>query len=904
MAKSSETPLMKQYNEIKDNYPNTILFFRLGDFFETFGDDAVVTAKVCGITLTKRNNGAAGDMPLAGFPHHQLEAYLPKLVRAGYRVAVCEQLEDPKFARGIVKRGVVEVVTPGVALYDKLLDTGKNNYVVSIYAENILDFENSIIGLSGADISTGEFFCMEIHSSMLADTLESLMPSEVLISKNQKLQFENFFNEFNHKPAITKLEDWIFELDFTREALLRHFKTQSLKGFGIEESKYVIIASGVVLHYINETQKIKLEHIRNLIFQNPSEYMLLDHSTRKNLEITYSLNDNQKASTLISILDKTSTAFGARLFKKWIARPLKDLTKINTRLDATQALYNAFDKLQLLRKEMSEIADLERLISKISTGKANPRDVLSLRNSLIKIPKIQEILNEIDDKSIKYLNNKLHQLANISDMISNALNDDAPVQIGTGELFKFGYDKILDSYVEAKFSGKNWVSDYQNMQRERTGISSLKVGFNNVFGYYIEISKVNAAKAPEDFERKQTLANGERYTTPELREIEQKILGAEENIGLLETRLFNEIKLNIALETEKIQQNANYLAQLDCLMSFAFVALEYNYVKPIIDDSDKIEIKEGRHPVVEKLLALGESFVANDTILDCTNEQIHILTGPNMAGKSCYLRQVALIVLLGQIGSFVPAKYARFGLIDRIFTRVGAQDNISAGESTFLVEMQEAANIINNATNKSLILLDEVGRGTATFDGVSIAWSIAEYIHDNIGAKTLFATHYHELNDLNSRYERIVNYKVEVIETTNKIIFTHKVLPGTSDHSFGIHVAQMAGMPKELTERANQIMRGLEQENDAKPELNLESNSENSSDNIQNAKEQEAKPKLKKTNISNIKTKEKAGQNQYALFTFQDDSIREKVLELKIENITPINALQILSELQNEAKKQ
>ncbi|MFH1049759.1 MAG: DNA mismatch repair protein MutS [bacterium] len=885
--KEKITPLMKQYGQIKNKFPDTILLFRLGDFFETFNEDAVTTAKVCGITLTKRNNGAAGDCPLAGFPHHQLDAYLPKLVRAGYRVAVCDQLEDPKASRGIVRRGVTEVVTPGVALYDKLLETKRNNFVAAVS----LKFERgtNLAGLSFLDISTAEFYVCEMDIAKLAETLETLAPSEIIVSKNQKNELIELFGKLSYKPLITKLEPWIFEEEFGKEALLGHFKTKGLKGFGIENYTAGLSASGAVLHYINETQAGQTEHLKNISIYQYSEYMTLDFATKRNLEITFSMADSSKEGTLISILDKTQTAMGGRLLKQWLVHPLKSLEPINTRLAIVEAFVKNKTQHQIMRQELSEIGDLERLISKVCTGRANPRDVVSLKLSLMKIPRAIKILNEMSSgnsgsvkDSLSIISSKLEPMDELVLLINSSIIDEPSVQMGIGNIFRTGYSEELDSYIEAKYSGKNWVSSYQETERERSGINSLKVSFNSVFGYYIEITKVHNHKIPESYQRRQTLTNAERYITPELKEIEDKILNAEAKIIELESSLFSDLRIKIAEFTETIQKNAVAIAVIDCLQSFADCAVEYNYTKPEIDQSNEIEIVEGRHPVVERLLPLGENYTPNDTKLKPQTERIHILTGPNMSGKSCYLRQVGLIILLGQIGSYVPAKKAKFGIVDRIFTRVGAQDNISSGESTFLVEMQEAANIMNNATGRSLILLDEVGRGTATYDGISIAWAITEYIHNVLGAKTLFATHYHELNDLAARFEKIVNYKVEVIEAGETIIFTHKVLPGASDHSFGIHVAQMAGMPEEITNRANVIMRSFESDS---PSGSLQGNT--------------LKPDTQKIETR----KSRYVPEQMSIFEFKDDALREQILNLDLNNITPIEAIKILNEMQKKAKK-
>jgi DNA mismatch repair protein MutS len=876
-----DTPLTRQYNQIKQKYPDTVLLFRLGDFFETFNEDAKITSKVCGITLTKRNNGAAGEMPLAGFPQHQLDNYLPKLVRAGYRVAVCEQLEDPKKAKGLVKRDVVEVVTPGVTLYDKILDHKLNNYICSVYLKQKGLLYN--VGLSFADISTGEYSVSEFPLNKLSDVLESVHPAEIIISKSQKNEINSYLDKLSFKIAVTKFEPWIFDYEFAREALLAHFKTNTLKGFGIEDLTSGIAAAGAILYYIKETQNGKLDQLTKISLYNPSDYMLLDYATRKNLEITYSQYDNNRLGTLISILDRTKTSMGGRMLKKWITYPLLNLNAIKRRLESVRTLKN-LDEIRInLQNYLSQIADLERLSSKICNQKANPRDVVALKNSLKLIPQIKELIN---DKSIylKELTDCLVPLDQTVNLIEEAIIEEPSVQLGTGNVFYKSYNSELSSYLEAKHSGKKWIANFQEEEKKKTGIPSLKVGFNNVFGYYIDITNTHKDKVPPDYERKQTLTNSERYITKELKEIEQKMLEADEKILEIESSLFSELLMKISLNVEKIQKNAEIIAELDCLQSYSQTALENKYCEPEIDNSEIIEIVDGRHPVVEKLLPLGQSFTPNSTYLNPEKELIHIITGPNMSGKSCYLRQTALIILMGQIGSFVPARSAKFGLIDRIFTRVGAQDNITSGESTFLVEMQEAANIINNATEKSLILLDEVGRGTATFDGISIAWSITEYIHNVIRAKTLFATHYHELNELKNRYENIANYHVEVIETEGKIIFSHKVKPGGSNHSFGIHVAQMAGLPVTIITRANELLAVLEESSHSDENSQVKS--------------------LKKAKVEEFETKkQKRVPEQLAIFEIRDDFLREKLRSLDINNITPVEALHILSDLIIYAKK-
>ncbi|MEO8233204.1 MAG: DNA mismatch repair protein MutS [Ignavibacteriota bacterium] len=867
-SETKQTPLMAQYYKVKQANPDTILLFRVGDFFETFEDDAKLASKALGITLTKRSNGAAGDTPLAGFPHHAIDNYLPKLVRAGYRVAICEQMENPKFAKGIVKREVVEVVTPGVTLSDKLLDHKKNNYLLSIA---ILD---QICGLSFCDISTGEFYVFEIPLARLGEQIESINPSEFLIPKRDKEFLGKLIERINPSLLITKLEDWIFNFDFANELIKNHFKTVTLKGFGIEKLTAGIIAAGAVLNYLNETQRVNLSHINRISLYNPSDYMILDFSTKRNLEITFSMNDGGREGSLISILDKTQTAMGGRLLKKWISAPLRDLDPIIKRHDSVEELLKNKKVRKELNENLNEIGDLERLISRICTSRATPREVVAVKTSLKKIPAIKEFLNQLKVSTLKNISEQLDPLENIAEKISYAIIDSPPAAINEGGIIKNGFSPELDELRDISLHGKEWIATLQQDERERTGISSLKVNFNNVFGYYIDISNTHKNKIPENYIRKQTLVNSERYITPELKEYEDKILNAQEKINELESQLFNEIRAIVANEAETIQKNARVIAMLDCLNSFAQCAEEYNYVKPNIDESDKINIVQGRHPVVERILDPGNKYTPNDTLLDNNEQQIILLTGPNMAGKSVYLRQVGLIVLLAQIGSFVPAKEASIGIVDRIFTRVGASDNITAGESTFLVEMQEAANILNNATAKSLILLDEIGRGTSTFDGISIAWAITEYLHENpdISAKTLFATHYHELNEMAELFPKIKNYKVEVREYDDKVVFLHKVNPGRADHSYGIQVAQMAGLPLFVTNRAKEVLDNLESK--------------------------ELTPyEIKKERLKKLKSET---DNQISLFEFKDDSLRTEINKMELDNITPLEALNKLNELKKK----
>ncbi|MCH7827305.1 MAG: DNA mismatch repair protein MutS, partial [Bacteroidetes bacterium] len=779
---------MQQYSKIKKENPDSVLLFRMGDFFETFEEDAKIASKVLGITLTKRSNGAAGEVPLAGFPYHAIDNYLPKLIRAGYRVAVCEQVENPKFAKGIVKREVIEIVTPGVNFYDKLLDHKKNNYLMGIC------IKDDCAGVSFCDISTGEFYAYEIPSEQVQQQIESICPSEILVQKKDQDLITSIINKHNLQIRLTKLEDWIFNFEYSKDLILVNFKTVTLKGFGLENFTAGLIASGVVLNYLKETQKAALSHLTKISAYNPSDYMILDQSTRRNLEITYSMQEGAKEGTLIDILDKTVTAMGGRLLKKWISSPLLKKASILKRLESVEDLLNKKRIRKNIYDLLKEIGDLERLISKVCTGRANPREVVNLKFSLKKIPAIKKELLGAEVQSLNQLGNELNSLDDLVHTIDETLIDSPPLGIIDGGVIRDGYSPELDELRDISMNGKNWISELQNKEREKLKISSLKISYNRVFGYYINISNTHKDKVPDYYIRKQTLVNSERFIIPELKEFEEKILHAEEKIYELETELFNELRLKVAAETEAIQSNAKLIAMLDCFVSFAHCAEDYNYIKPKLFEDGHIKIVEGRHPVVERLLPPGEKFTPNDYNLDIEDNQIILLTGPNMAGKSVYLRQIGLIVLLAQIGSFVPAKEAEISLVDRIFTRVGASDNIAAGESTFLVEMQESANILNNATSKSLILLDEVGRGTSTFDGISIAWAITEYIHENpdVSAKTLFATHYHELNEMAGIFPKIKNYKVEVREIDDKVIFLHKVNPGRADHSYGIQVAQMA----------------------------------------------------------------------------------------------------------------
>ena len=857
----AQTPLMRQYSQIKAKYPDTILLFRMGDFFETFENDAVITSKVLGITLTKRANGAASDVPLAGFPHHALDTYLPKLVKAGYKVAVCEQLEDPRFARGIVKRDVIEVVTPGITFSDKLLDHKSNNYIACIFAKD------DKCGFSYCDISTGEFLTSEIYFKNVKEQIELINPAEIIISKSQKNLYsgfpENTPNELTGKKiTITKLDEWIFGFDYCNELLLAQFKTKSLKGFGIEAYPLGIIAAGGILNYINETQRGNLSHINKISYYDTSDYIALDSSTKRNLEIISSISEGSREGTLISILDSTQTAMGARLLKNWISRPLKKLTQINKRLECVSEFYENKTLRTELMGLFKNIGDLERLISKISAGRAVARDVVNLKYSLKKIALIKEELNKAVSKTLQDINRNLKELNELVEIIELSINEDLSLHSENKGIIKQGYNKELDELRNILNSGEAWLENYQRKERERTGVNSLKVSFNKVFGYYIEISKanLNKIKNAEGYIRKQTLVNAERYITQELKEYEEKILSANEKTSVLEAEIFNNIRKKITEYSSEIQMNAAMIGILDVLTGFAQTAVQNKYIKPELNDTDIIDIEDGRHPVIEQLLPAGERYIPNDTLLDPHDRQIIIITGPNMSGKSSYLRQVGLIVLLAQIGSFIPARKAQIGICDRIFTRVGAMDNISRGESTFLIEMQESANILNNLTPKSLVLLDEVGRGTSTYDGISIAWALTEYIHEhpNIKAKTLFATHYHELNALSSLYPRIKNSRVEVKEVGDKVIFLHKINEGTADHSFGIHVAQMAGLPDAVTKRAREILNNLEK------------------------REERSRRK---------------DEFQINLFEYKDDELRDLINKIDVDKMTPLEALNKLQEL-------
>jgi DNA mismatch repair protein MutS len=866
----SKTPLMTQFFQIKKENPDTILLFRVGDFFETFDEDAKIASKVLGIVLTKRANGKASSVPLAGFPHHAIDTYLPKFIRAGYRVAICEQVENPKFAKGLVKREVVEVVTPGVVFSDKLLEYNKNNYLMSLH------LQDEIVGISFSDISTGEFFAYEVTEDKLKEQFSLINPAEILISKKDKDYLEPFIRTVFPNIRITKLEDWFFDYDFADDLIKDHFGVKTLKGFGIENLNAGLCAAGVNLNYLQETQKANLPHLNKISLYNPSDYMSLDFATKRNLEIMSTMQEGAREGSLIQVLDKTKTAMGGRMLKKWISAPLTRLEPILARQRSIEDFVKNKPLRDNLQNELKEISDLERLTSRISTGRANPRELVNLKLSLKKIPIIKQLLDQAESVESKRIEDSLNELEHIITKVEIAITDEPPLNINDGGIIRTGYNVELDELRDISKNAKTWIANLQRDERERSNIPSLKVGFNKVFGYYIEISNAHKNKVPDDYIRKQTLVSSERYITPALKEYEDKILNAEEKISDLEFLLFNEIRKEVAAFANEIQENAKLIATLDCYLSLAESAAEYNYTKPILDDGDEIYIKNGRHPVVERILPPTESFVANDCKLNNSEEQIIILTGPNMAGKSVYLRQTGLLVLLAQIGSFVPADEARIGIVDRIYTRVGASDNISAGESTFLVEMQEAANILNNATNRSLILLDEIGRGTSTFDGISIAWAITEYLHENpkVAAKTLFATHYHELNEMAEIFPRIKNMRVEVKEYGDKVIFLHKVSSGSADHSYGIQVAQMAGLPTFVTNRAKEILNNLEGK--------------------------ELTPyEVKQKKIAKFKQ----NKDQLNLFEFQDDTIRKEISDIPIDSLTPIEALNKLNELKKKVNK-
>ncbi|MDI9868099.1 DNA mismatch repair protein MutS [Flectobacillus roseus] len=809
--KATETPLSKQYNQIKAKYPGALLLFRVGDFYETFGEDAVTASKILGIVLTRRNNGTADDQ-LAGFPHHSLDTYLPKLVRAGQRVAICDQLEDPASAKGIVKRGVTELVTPGVSFNDNVLDVKQNNYLASI---SFAGFSKDVIGISFLDVSTGEFLCSQGNSAYIEKLLQSFMPSEVLYCKKYRQEFTQLFGD---KFNTFALEEWVFTYDFAYPLLINHFKTNSLKGFGVETLNEGIIAAGVILHYLAETEHREVGHIVRINRLEEDKYVWLDKFTIRNLELVHPQQEG--GVPLINIIDQTHTPMGARLLRKWLVLPLKEKSLIQERLNTVAFFKKHLELRETLQQHLKQIGDLERLISKVAVRRINPREMLQLKKALAHIDPIkghiQEALldfgNDLGADVLRRYSDQLNPCHFLLEKIQKELRDEVPIVTNQGNMIREGVDSDLDALLKVAYSGKDFLIQLQNREIERTGITSLKISFNKVFGYYLEVTNSHKDKVPIDWIRKQTLVNAERYITPELKEYEETILGAEDKIFVIEQRIFNDL-VNVANEyVLQIQQNARMIAVLDVLTNFAKVAEKNNYAQPIVTDAKVLEIKEGRHPVIEQQLPLGETYVPNDLHLDDAEQQIIIITGPNMAGKSALLRQTALIVLMAQIGCFVPAQAAEIGIVDKVFTRVGASDNLSKGESTFMVEMTETASILNNLSDRSLVLMDEIGRGTSTYDGVSIAWAIAEYLHNHshFRPKTLFATHYHELNELTTDFKRIKNFNVSVKEVGNKIIFMRKLMEGGSEHSFGIHVAQLAGMPVSVVHRANEILAELE----------------------------------------------------------------------------------------------
>ncbi|MEE4197516.1 MAG: DNA mismatch repair protein MutS [Bacteroidales bacterium] len=853
---------MKQYYQVKRKHPDAILLFRVGDFYETFGEDAIKAAEILGITLTKRANGTASSVELAGVPYHALDTYLPKLVRAGQRVAICEQLEDPKKTKKIVKRGVTELVTPGVSLNDNVLEHRENNFLASVH------LDKNVGGVAFLDISTGEFLTAEGSFEYIDKLLNSFHPKEVLYERSKQQRFVELFGD---KFYTYKLDDWVFTEENATDKLLRKFQTSTLKGFGVQDLKLGIIAAGSVLQYLEITQHEKLQHVSTLSRIEEDHYVWLDKFTIRNLELFYSINEGAK--TLIDVIDQTISPMGARLLKRWVALPLKDETPIRERHDIVEFLLHHPDFKELLADHIQEIGDLERIISKVATGRVNPREVVQLKHALSAIEPIKKACLSTDNVALKKIGDQLNPCITIRERIEKELRADPPALLSKGNYMAEGVSDELDEYRKLAYSGKDYLIQIQQREIERTGIPSLKISFNNVFGYYIEVRNTHKDKVPPEWIRKQTLVSAERYITEELKELEVKILGAEEKALELEQKLFVELVTALGDYISAIQLNASLIARLDCLLSFALVAGDNNYVRPEMNDTDSIDIKDGRHPVIEKMLPVDESYIANDVYLDNDQQQIIVITGPNMSGKSALLRQTALIVLLAQIGSFVPASEAKIGLVDKIFTRVGASDNISLGESTFMVEMHEAASILNNLSHRSLILLDEIGRGTSTYDGISIAWAMAEYIHEHptAKAKTLFATHYHELNEMEKSFSRIKNYNVSVKELDDKVIFLRKLQQGGSEHSFGIHVAQMAGMPKSVVNRAHEILNELE--------------NSGQTDSL-------AKP------VGDIAQHREGFQT--TIFQLDDPvlkQIRDEIAKLDINNLTPVEALNKLNEI-------
>ncbi len=864
MAKK-ETPLMKQYNSIKAKHPDALLLFRVGDFYETFGEDAIRSAGILNITLTARNNGGDGEkIELAGFPHHSLNTYLPKLVMAGCRVAICDQLEDPKQTKKIVKRGVTELVTPGVALNDDILKSKSNNFLAAIHF-NSAKKKKDEIGISFLDVSTGEFLISQGNIDYIDKLIQNFNPSEILFSKQKRKLFTEVFGAHYH---VFYLEDWVFQSDYAEEVLNKQFNTTSLKGFGVDLLPSGIIAAGAALHYLSETRHDKLQHITKIARIAENEYVWMDRFTIGNLELYHT--SSQNAVTLLDVIDKTISPMGGRLLKRWVALPLKNKSKIINRHEVVSYLLNKQPILTAIQTNIKCIGDIERLISKVATGKVSPREVVQLKNSLEAILPIKKEAENAKNNAIKTIGENLQDCKLLREKITNTLNEDAPVLIQKGNAIAEGVSEELDELRSIAKGGKDYLNEMLERETERTGINSLKIASNNVFGYYIEVRNTHKDKVPEEWIRKQTLVNAERYITEELKEYEAKILGAEEKIAFLESEVFSKLIEWMLQFIGQVQQNAQLIGKLDCLCSFASLAIEANYTRPLLDESFEIDIKEGRHPVIEKQLSADQSFIPNDVYLDREMQQIIMITGPNMSGKSAILRQTALIVLLAQIGSFVPAKEARLGVVDKIFTRVGASDNISMGESTFMVEMNEAASILNNISERSLVLLDEIGRGTSTYDGISIAWAISEYLHEHPSrAKTLFATHYHELNEMTETFDRVKNYNVSVKELKETVLFLRKLVPGGSHHSFGIHVAKMAGMPKAVLDRANKILKRLEKSHSSKE--------------LTNEMKTIAEDKM-----------------QLSFFNLDDpllEEIRDEILNINIDTLTPVEALMKLNEI-------
>ena len=857
------TPMMKQFLDLKAKHPDAVMLFRCGDFYETYSTDAIVAAEILGITLTKRANGKGKTIEMAGFPHHALDTYLPKLVRAGKRVAICDQLEDPKMTKKLVKRGITELVTPGVSINDNVLNYKENNFLAAVH------FGKASCGVAFLDISTGEFLTAEGPFDYIDKLLNNFAPKEILFERGKRLMFEG---NFGSKFFTFELDDWVFTETTAREKLLKHFETKNLKGFGVEHLKNGIIASGAILQYLTMTQHTQIGHITSLARIEEDKYVRLDKFTVRSLELIGNMNDG--GSSLLNVIDRTISPMGARLLKRWMVFPLKDEKPINERLNVVEYFFRQPEFKELIEEQLHLIGDLERIISKVAVGRVSPREVVQLKVALQAIEPIKEACMEADNASLNRIGEQLNLCLSIRDRIAKEINNDPPLLINKGGVIKDGVNADLDELRQISYSGKDYLLKIQQRESESTGIPSLKVAYNNVFGYYIEVRNVHKDKVPKEWIRKQTLVNAERYITQELKEYEEKILGAEDKILVLETQLYTDLVQALTEFIPQIQINANQIARLDCLLSFANVARENRYIRPIIEDNDVLDIRQGRHPVIEKQLPIGEKYIANDVMLDNTTQQIIIITGPNMAGKSALLRQTALITLLSQIGSFVPAESAHIGLVDKIFTRVGASDNISVGESTFMVEMNEAADILNNVSSRSLVLFDELGRGTSTYDGISIAWAIVEHIHEHPKAKarTLFATHYHELNEMEKSFKRIKNYNVSVKEVDNKVIFLRKLERGGSEHSFGIHVAKMAGMPKSIVKRANEILKQLESDN-----------------------RQQGISGKPLTEVS-----ENRGGMQLSFFQLDDPilcQIRDEILNLDVNNLTPIEALNKLNDI-------